>query len=591
MPIIKNKTINERMKGDFIMGRLEEKVAIITGGAKGIGYVTSKTFSREGASIVIVDMDKDAAEKAAEEIKAEGGKAIAVAADLTNQEDRENIFKEAVAAFGKVDILINNAGWGCKLPFLETDFASFDRSVNLNMKATYFMIQLACKQMIAQGTGGKIVSTSSTAAFKGERNGSIYAATKAGIIAFSRAIALEMGEYGININCVAPGFTRTNNNSHIPGSIDENFLSITPTKKINVAQDIANGYLFLVSDEASQVTAQVLPIDGGYSGTRAMQAHQDASMQVAGSEVEYLKDELYAYGADSVYLLDSPLLKNYTTDGYAKAVTDAIVEYKPEIVLFGATHIGRDLAPRIAARLNTGLTADCTRLDISVSNYMDYLEKNTTASLNGLNRDDESKGLKQTRPAFGGNLMATIVTPRTRPQMATVRPGVMAKGEKQEGASGELVRAAVDSKPQDINVEVIEVVKAAKEMVSLTDAKIICSGGRGVGGPEGFSLIQDLADKVGGVVGASRAAVDAGWIDPSHQVGQTGTTVKPEIYFACGISGAIQHQAGMSSSKIIIAINKDPECPMMKLADYAIEGDLKKVIPEIIAAWDSDMSE
>lgn len=262
------------------MGRLEEKVAIITGGAKGIGYVTSKTFSKEGAAIVIVDMDKEAADKAAEEIRAEGGKSIAVAADLTKQEDRENIFEEAVKAFGKVDILINNAGWGCKLPFLETDFASFDRSVNLNMKATYYMIQLACKQMIKQGTGGKIVSTSSTAAFQGERNGSIYAATKAGIIAFSRAIALEMGEYGININCVAPGFTRTNNNGHIPGSIDDNFLSITPTKRINVAQDIANGYLILVSDEARQITAQVLPVDGGYSGTRAMQAHQDASMQV-----------------------------------------------------------------------------------------------------------------------------------------------------------------------------------------------------------------------------------------------------------------------------------------------------------------------
>lgn len=307
---------------------------------------------------------------------------------------------------------------------------------------------------------------------------------------------------------------------------------------------------------------------------------------LVGDKVEGLKDELYEYGADSVYVLEDPLLSDYTTDGYAKVITDAINEYKPEIVLFGATHIGRDLAPRIAARLNTGLTADCTRLDINVANYMDYLEENTTASLNGLDRNDESKGLKQTRPAFGGNLMATIVTPNTRPQMATVRPGVMAKRERQEGATGELVRVKVDLKKEDINVEVLEVVKAAKELVSLTDAKIICSGGRGLGGPEGFKLIEEFAEKVGGVVGASRAAVDAGWIDPSHQVGQTGTTVKPEIYFACGISGAIQHLAGMQTSKIIVAINKDPECPMMKLADYAIEGDLKKVIPEIIAAWD-----
>ena len=305
-----------------------------------------------------------------------------------------------------------------------------------------------------------------------------------------------------------------------------------------------------------------------------------------GSDVEYLSEELYEYGADKGYLLDHKLLTHYTTDGYAKVMTEAIEEYKPEIVLFGATHIGRDLAPRIAARLNTGLTADCTRLDIKTSSYMDYLKANTTASLTGLDREDDSKGLKQTRPAFGGNLMATIVTPNTRPQMATVRPGVMAKAERKKGAKGELERVKVSLEDKDIRVEVLEVIKAAKEAVSLTDAKIICSGGRGLGGPEGFELIEALADKVGGVVGASRAAVDAGWIDQSHQVGQTGTTVKPEIYFACGISGAIQHQAGMSGSKIVIAINKDPECPMMKIADYAIEGDLKKVIPEIIQAWD-----
>ena len=257
-------------------------------------------------------------------------------------------------------------------------------------------------------------------------------------------------------------------------------------------------------------------------------------------------------------------------------MTDAINEYKPEIVLFGATHIGRDLAPRVAARLNTGLTADCTRLDINVANYMDYLEANTTANLKGLDREDKSTGLKQTRPAFGGNLMATIVTPNTRPQMATVRPGVMAKREKEEGAKGEIVKAEVKLSKEDISVEVLNV----------TDAKIICSGGRGLGSAEGFKLMQEFAEQVGGVVGASRAAVDAGWIDQSHQVGQTGTTVKPEIYFACGISGAIQHQAGMQTSKIIVAINKDPECPMMQLADYAIEGDLYKVIPEIMALWD-----
>lgn len=262
------------------MGRLENKVAIVTGGAKGIGYVTCNTFSREGAAVVIVDMDKEAAEKAAKEINDNGGKALAIVANLTVAEEREGIFEKTVAEFGKVDILINNAGWGCKTPFLEMTEEPFDRSINLNMKATYFMINLACKQMIKQGTGGRIVSTASTAAFQGEKNGSIYAGTKAAIMAFSRAIALEMGPYGININCVAPGFTRTNNNGHIPSAIDENFLQITPTKRINEAQDIANGYLFLVSDEARQITAQVLPIDGGYSGTRAMQINQDTSMQV-----------------------------------------------------------------------------------------------------------------------------------------------------------------------------------------------------------------------------------------------------------------------------------------------------------------------
>ena len=277
-------------------------------------------------------------------------------------------------------------------------------------------------------------------------------------------------------------------------------------------------------------------------------------------------------------------MKNYTTDGYTKVITEAIQEYKPEIVLFGATHIGRDLAPRIAARLDTGLTADCTRLDINTGDYIHYLETYTTASTAGLDPEDGNKGLKQTRPAFGGNLMATIVTPNTRPQMATVRPGVMEKQEPIPGAKGELVKVDVQLSESNIQVEVLDVVKE----VSLTDADIICSGGRGLGNAEGFALIRKFADKVGGVVGASRAAVDSGWIDPSHQVGQTGTTVKPKIYFACGISGAIQHLAGMQTSDIIVAINKDPEAPMMQIADYAICGDLKKVIPEIIEQWEKE---
>ena len=351
-------------------------------------------------------------------------------------------------------------------------------------------------------------------------------------------------------------------------------------------EEYKNIWVFAEQRQGKLMNVALELVGEGHKLSREISEETKVCAVLVGDKVEHLADELFAYGADSVYLLEDELLAQYTTDGYTKAMTDAINEYKPEIVLFGATHIGRDLAPRVAARLNTGLTADCTRLDINVANYMDYLEANTTASLNGLSRDDESKGLKQTRPAFGGNLMATIITPNTRPQMATVRPGVMAKREKEEGAKGEIVRAEVKLSKEDINVEVLNVVKAAKELVSLTDAKIICSGGRGLGNAEGFKLIQEFADKVGGVVGASRAAVDAGWIDQSHQVGQTGTTVKPEIYFACGISGAIQHQAGMQTSKIIVAINKDPECPMMQLADYAIEGDLYKVIPEIMALWD-----
>lgn len=308
---------------------------------------------------------------------------------------------------------------------------------------------------------------------------------------------------------------------------------------------------------------------------------------LAGYKTDHLIPELYAYGADVVYQIDDPLLENYTTDGYTKVITDAINEYKPEIVLFGATHIGRDLAPRIAARLDTGLTADCTRLDVNTGNYIDYLEKYTTLDTSSLDRNSEDINLKQTRPAFGGNIMATIICPKRRPQMSTVRPGVMQKLEKDETKTGELVKVSHKLSRTDIRTQVIEVVKAAKEIVSLTDADIICSGGRGLGDPSGFELIKKFADKVGGVVGSSRAAVDAGWIDHAHQVGQTGTTVKPKIYFACGISGAIQHLAGMQTSDIIVAINKDPDAPIFEVADYGIVGDLYKVIPEIIEEWDN----
>ena len=306
-----------------------------------------------------------------------------------------------------------------------------------------------------------------------------------------------------------------------------------------------------------------------------------------GNNIDHLAQECFEYGAEKVYLIQDPLLENYTTDAYTKVLKQAIDEYKPEIVLYGATHIGRDFAPRIAARCNTGLTADCTHLDVKVSKYIEFAKANTTLDTSTLDPNDPSTGIKQTRPAFGGNLMATIICPKTRPQMSTVRPGVKQKQEREVGATGEIVNIKPELSAEDIRIEIKDIVKSMKEMVSLTDAKIICSGGRGLGDASGFELIKEFADKVGGVVGSSRACVDAGWIDHSHQVGQTGTTVKPEIYFACGISGAIQHLAGMQTSNCIVAINKDPDAPIMEVADYAIVGDLYKVIPEIIAEWDN----
>ena len=284
-----------------------------------------------------------------------------------------------------------------------------------------------------------------------------------------------------------------------------------------------------------------------------------------GKDVNGLAEELIAYGAETVYGADDPLLENFTTDGYTKVIVDAVNEIKPEIVLIGATNIGRDLAPRIASRLNTGLTADCTKLEI----------------------DPEDGKIKQTRPAFGGNIMATIICPDARPQMSTVRPGVMDKAVRNDDNKGNIVPLKYDIKESDIRTKIIEIVKHAVEKVSLTDANIIVSGGLGLQNADGFKLIEELADKLGGVVGSSRAAVDAGWIDKSHQVGQTGTTVKPNLYIACGISGAIQHLAGMKESSIIVAINKDPDAPIFSVADYGIVGDLYKVIPEIISEIDA----
>jgi electron transfer flavoprotein alpha subunit len=279
-----------------------------------------------------------------------------------------------------------------------------------------------------------------------------------------------------------------------------------------------------------------------------------------GNNVDDLAEKLIKYGADNVLYGDSELLEVYTTDGYTKVICELIGERKPEIMLIGATNIGRDLGPRISARIHTGLTADCTRLEV----------------------DLENRRLLQTRPAFGGNLMATIICPNYRPQMSTVRPGVMEKAKYDENREGNIEKFTPNLKEEDIKAKVVEFVKGGKAQVKLEEANIIVSGGRGLGNPEGFKLIEELADKLEGVVGASRATVDAGWIEQSHQVGQTGKTVRPTLYIACGISGAIQHLAGMQDSKVIVAINKDKDAPIFKVADYGIVGDVYEVLPELI---------
>ncbi|MBR3391715.1 MAG: electron transfer flavoprotein subunit alpha/FixB family protein [Firmicutes bacterium] len=315
-----------------------------------------------------------------------------------------------------------------------------------------------------------------------------------------------------------------------------------------------------------------------------------------GSNVEGIAKELGGYGADKVYVCDDPALETYTTDAYAKALCDAVVEKKPEIVLFGATNIGRDLAPRCAARLHTGLTADCTHLDVDMDIYKQFLHDNSTLPaerIDGLskikvNGEDHSveRDLKMTRPAFGGHLMASIVCPRFRPCMSTVRPGVMKRAEFDQAKADACVveKLAVKIGPEDLHTQVLEVVKAAKELVDLTGASVVVSVGRGISKDveTGIKLAEELASVLGGVVGASRAVVDSGWMTADHQVGQTGKTVHPHIYVALGISGAIQHLAGMQDSEYIIAVNKNDSAPVFEVADWGICGDLFKVVPMLI---------
>ena len=317
-----------------------------------------------------------------------------------------------------------------------------------------------------------------------------------------------------------------------------------------------------------------------------------------GDNVDDIAKELGGYGADKVYVYNSPLLKDYTTDAYTKVITDAVEEIKPEILLFGASNIGRDLAPRCAARLHTGLCADCTHLDIDMPIYKNFLreastlpeeriEKLGTVKINGQDHD-VSRDIKMTRPAFGGHLMASIFCPRFRPAMATVRPGVMKKREFCADCAEkvEILHPAFELSASDIKTEVVETVKAAKKLVDLIGADFIVSVGRGISKDVegGIKLAEELAGVLGGVVGSSRACVDAGWISADHQVGQTGKTVHPRIYVALGISGAIQHLAGMQDSECIIAVNKNESAPIFDVASYGIVGDLYKVTPMLIEA-------
>ena len=288
---------------------------------------------------------------------------------------------------------------------------------------------------------------------------------------------------------------------------------------------------------------------------------QDVVAVLMGSGVEAVAGDLAKAGADKVIVVDDPILAEYVTEPYAKATTAVIKANDPEIVLFGASSIGRDLAPRVSARIHTGLTADCTKLEI----------------------DPETKLLNMTRPAFGGNIMATILCADHRPQMATVRPGVMQALESCDKV-GTVEKFAVEFTPADMNVEICEVVKTDKKSVDITEAKILVAGGRGLGSAEGFAQLKDLANVLGGEVAASRAAVDSGWIEKDLQVGQTGKTVRPDLYVACGISGAIQHAAGMEESEFIVAINKEESAPIFGICYLGIVGDLNKIVPKLTEA-------
>ena len=319
-----------------------------------------------------------------------------------------------------------------------------------------------------------------------------------------------------------------------------------------------------VDGEVSGIAYELL----GKAKDLAKDLNTDVTAVLIGYNVKGLVDGLAQYGADKVIVVDDKELEVYRTEPYTHALASVINEYKPEIVLVGATAIGRDLGPRVSARVATGLTADCTVLEIG--------DFNDIASKQVLNNQ-----LLMTRPAFGGNTIATIACPFNRPQMATVRPGVMQKIDPINDAKAEVIEFNPGFTPDNKDVEILEVVKSVSDTVDIADAKILVSGGRGVGSKENFKLLEDLAEVLGGTVSCSRAVVENGWLPVERQVGQTGKTVRPNVYFAIGISGAIQHVAGMEESDIIVAINKDEDAPIFDVADYGIVGDLNKVLPPL----------
>lgn len=314
---------------------------------------------------------------------------------------------------------------------------------------------------------------------------------------------------------------------------------------------------------AEQRDGEIMPVTYELMGAGRELADdlgEELSVIIVGNKVEDKVDALQKYPVDKIYFVDHPLLSNYRTNFYTKVLFELVKKYQPEILLLGATSLGRDLAPRLATRLKTGLTADCTSLKI----------------------DKEKRNLIQIRPAFGGNVMASIISPYHRPQMATVRPKVMKKISTQEKSSCDVIRIEPDLSGEDELVRIVGKVREESGVQDLQEAEVIVSGGRGLGKPENFSLIRRLAELLGGAVGASRAVVDAGWIPSYHQVGQTGKTVQPKLYIACGISGAIQHQVGMRNSEVIVAINKDPDAPIFNIATYGVVEDLHKFLPVLI---------